>query len=318
MIATASKTNQYITVTLKIMVVAVAAIFIYLRFTDKNALHFEDYLSVLSSSGSNYYILLVLSVLLVVANWYCEIRKWQIAVSTFKKITFLTATKQSLAALTASLATPNRIGDYGAKALMFGADKRKKVLLLNLLSNLFQMSATVFFGIIGLMFLLMNFDLKFKVENILLGSLGILLAIILIFVFRKKRLLIKGFTIQKVLKFYKKISYSIKMKLISLSILKYMSFAVLFYILLLIFGVKIPIITAFALIFSMYLFVSIIPSIFILDVVVRGGVAIWLFGLVGVPELPILCTVFTMWILNFVLPAIIGSFYVLNFTPETA
>ncbi len=83
------------------------------------------------------------------------------------------------------------------------------------------------------------------------------------------------------------------------------------------FGAEISFSEAIPLLFSMYLFVSVIPTIFIFDLVVRGGVAVWLFSLVGVSELAILSTVLSMWLLNFAFPAIWGSFYVVNYKLET-
>ena len=44
-----------------------------------------------------------------------EIAKWKILTNNVKKNSWLDATKQSLASLTLSLITPNRIGEYGAK-----------------------------------------------------------------------------------------------------------------------------------------------------------------------------------------------------------
>ena len=73
--------------------------------------------------------------------------------------------------------------------------------------------------------------------------------------------------------------------------------------------------SALMLIFSMYLFVSVVPAFFILDVVIRGGVAVWLFSMFGIPDLTVLSAVGMMWILNFVLPAILGSFRVFKFQP---
>ena len=64
---------------------------------------------------------------------------------------------------------------------------------------------------------------------------------------------------------------------------------------------------------SMYLLASIIPSIFIFDVVIKGSVAVYLFSIVGVNELTVLCIVTLMWLLNFVTPSVFGSYYVLNF-----
>jgi hypothetical protein len=67
----------------------------------------------------------------------------------------------------------------------------------------------------------------------------------------------------------------------------------------------------------MYLLVSIVPTIFIFDVVVRGGAAVWLFSFVGISETPVLCTVLSMWILNFVIPSIVGGIFMFTYRPET-
>jgi len=64
---------------------------------------------------------------------------------------------------------------------------------------------------------------------------------------------------------------------------------------------------------SMYLLSSIIPTIFVFDVVIKGSVALYLFTIVGVNELTILCIITLMWILNFVLPSVFGGLFVLNF-----
>ena len=56
-----------------------------------------------------------------------------------------------------------------------------------------------------------------------------------------------------------------------------------------------------------------IPTIFLLDVVVKGSVALFLFGIVGVNSLTVLNIIMLMWILNFVIPSIIGSAFVLSF-----
>ena len=63
----------------------------------------------------------------------------------------------------------------------------------------------------------------------------------------------------------------------------------------------------------MYLLASIIPSIFIFDVIIKGSIAVYLFSLAGVNELIILSIITLMWGLNFVTPSVFGSYYVLNF-----
>ena len=82
---------------------------------------------------------------------------------------------------------------------------------------------------------------------------------------------------------------------------------------LVIFEVDVSYINAMIVITSMYLLASIIPSLFILDVIIKGSVAVYLFSRLGVNEFTVLSIVLLMWFLNFVLPSIIGSFYVLSF-----
>lgn len=89
----------------------------------------------------------------------------------------------------------------------------------------------------------------------------------------------------------------------------------MFYFLLLFFGAEIEFYTAMLLIFATYLLVSILPSIFIFDVVIRGGVALWLFSFEGVPDFIVLATVLSMWLFNFVIPSILGSVYIIRFQP---
>ncbi len=90
---------------------------------------------------------------LTIINHFLEIAKWKILTNNVKKNSWLEATKQSLASLTLSLITPNRIGEYGAKALYYTNDKRKQILLLNFAGNFYQLVITIVLGAIGLVYL---------------------------------------------------------------------------------------------------------------------------------------------------------------------
>ena len=80
-------------------------------------------------------------------------------------------------------------------------------------------------------------------------------------------------------------------------------------------------IKAMIIITSMYLLASVVPSISIFDVVIKGSVAVFLFSYAEVNELIVLSVSTIMWLLNFVLPSLFGSYFVLNFKlpqPETS
>ena len=67
------------------------------------------------------------------------------------------------------------------------------------------------------------------------------------------------------------------------------------------------------LVFAMYLIASTIPSLPMFDWLIKGSVAVFVFGLIGVNELVIVSITSIMWLLNFALPAVIGSYFVINF-----
>ena len=101
-----------------------------------------------------------------------------------------------------------------------------------------------------------------------------------------------------------------------LSVIRFVIFSHQFYFLLLIFGVEITYSLALATIFSMYFLASIVPSIHLMDVAIKGSVAVVLFGKLGVNQWTIVSITTLMWLLNLVIPVLIGSLFVLKFKPK--
>lgn len=317
MIAVPRKTKQYLLAAAKVLVLAITFGYIFYKLKNNQSLNFSEFITAIFSKGTVSIFALLLFLLLATANWFFEILKWQTLVSTLEKIDFKTALKQSLASLTVSLATPNRIGEYGAKALFFENRLRKKVLLLNFLSGGAQMFVTTVFGFFGLIYLLRNFNIHYSISTFIYFGIGAVLLFAIGYYFKEKELLLTGFSIAKTLRYFRSIPFQVKFKTVVFSVFRYIIFSGMFYGLLLIFGGNIGFSEAMPLIFAMYFLVSILPTIFIFDVVIRGGVAVWLFSFVEIPELIILSTVLAMWLYNFVLPSLLGSFFVLTFQPTT-
>ena len=80
-----------------------------------------------------------------------------------------------------------------------------------------------------------------------------------------------------------------------------------------IFQVNLSYLNAMIIITAMYLLASIIPTIFIFDVIIKGSVAVYLFSGADINELIVLSIITIMWLLNFVMPSLFGSYYVLRF-----
>lgn len=276
-----------------------------------NGILWRDRLETLGSRGFSFLILILgFSVI----NWMLEILKWKSLAQHVSPISFSKAAKQSLASLTASLLTPNRIGEYGAKAIYYSKANRPKVMMLNFMGNVFQMLITTLFGIVGLLVLgdmLLLPSISGASIQILFGAIA--LCFIFILVFRSKW----ETKFQRIIKSFLKIPYSIHKKTFLLAVGRYLIFSHQFYLMLLFFGVDLQYHVAMPLIMSMYIISSVIPGFVIFDWLVKGSVAVTLFRLFGVDEIVILSITASMWILNFAIPAIVGSFYVLTFDRRT-
>ena len=61
-----------------------------------------------------------------------------------------------------------------------------------------------------------------------------------------------------------------------------------------------------------FLAMAIIPSIALLEVGLRGEISIKLIGLFSVNTLGVSLTSVTVWVMNLILPAVIGSLLILN------
>ena len=308
------KTKQFFIVVIKLSIIIGASYYIYNRLLKNESLDFNEFSRFLSKNESfsikNIIFLLVLSTF----NWFFEILKWQKLVSSIKKISFKDAMQQSLGGLTASLITPNRIGDYGAKAIYFDKPLRKRIVLLNLLGNMSQMAVTTIIGCVGLIVFQSRYNIE--VDSYRLSRFFIIIIVMIVFAtlgLKQSRFKIKGFPIDRVLQFIKKLSTKIHIQNFGLSLIRYAIFSFQFYFLLSLFNTNLDYRTAMVAISSMYLLASIVPSLAIFDVVIKTSAAVFLFDYLGVDAFTILSITTLMWLLNFILPSLIGSYYVLTF-----
>lgn len=308
MITIPHKTKQFLVLLIKLLIVGGAFYFIYNQLANNDKLDWQKFIILFQKNQSigGIAFILVLSVL----NRFFEILKWQNLVEFIHKISLGTATKQVLGALTAGLFTPNGVGEYAGKALFFDKLNTKKVIFLNLICNGIQMILTIIFGIFGLLYFNAQYNvITTKTVALLFGFL-ILLFIVL---FSVKKITIKGYSIEKLIHKINEIPKPIHQKNIFLGICRYLVFSHQYYFLFLAFDVDLPYLTLIATISSVYFLASSLPTFQFLDFAVKGSVAVYFFGILGVNEWIVIFISTLMWFLNVVLPVIIGTYYVLNF-----
>ena len=308
MISISHKTKQFLVLIIKLLIVSGAFYFIYNQLANNDKLNWEQFIILFKKNQSVAGIGFIL--LLSVLNRFFEILKWQNLVSFLYKISKVEATKQVLAALTAGLFTPNGVGEYAGKALFYEKSETRKIVFLNLICNGIQMILTVFFGIFGLLYF--NAHHNIISTNTVIILLGILI-LVFVLLFSIKKITIKGYSIEKLIHKINEIPKTIHQKNIFLAICRYVVFSHQYYILFLAFDVHLPYLIIMAAISSVYFLGSSLPTFQFLDFAVKGSVAVFFFGILGVNEWIVVFITTLMWFLNIVLPVIIGSYYVLNF-----
>jgi hypothetical protein len=312
MISIPHKAKQFLVLLVKLLIVGGAFYFIYDQLAHNDKLDWQKFITLFRKNQSVSGIAFIL--LLSILNRYFEILKWQNLAKVIHEISGLQATKEVLAALTAGIFTPNGVGEYAGKALFYPKSEAKKVVFLNLICNGIQMILTVIFGIFGLLY----FNAKYNVITtqavaFLFGGFIVLIVIL----FSLKKIKIKGYSIEKLLHKINEISKEIHQKNIFLGICRYLVFSHQYYFLFLAFDVDLPYLTLMAAITSVYFLASSLPTFQFLDFAVKGSVAIYFFGILGVNEWIVVFVTTLMWFLNVVLPVILGSYYVLNFKTKT-
>ena len=131
--------------------------------------------------------------------------------------------------------------------------------------------------------------------------------------FGLKKIKIKGYSIEKLIHKINEIPKAIHQKNIFLAVCRYLIFSHQYYFLFLAFDVDLPYLTMMATIASVYFLASSLPTFQFLDFAIKGSVAVYFFGILGVNEWIVVFISTLMWFLNVVLPVIIGSYYVMNY-----
>jgi hypothetical protein len=311
MISIPHKTKQFLVLLLKVLIVGGAFYFIYNQLATNDKLDWGQFITKFNKNKSVLGIgfLLLLSVL----NRYFEILKWQNLASYIKPISVGEATKQVLAALTAGIFTPNGVGEYAGKALYYDKQETKQVIFLNLICNGIQMVLTVLIGILGLLYFNAQYHvIATQTVAIIIGALVLLFVLL----FLIKKITIKGYSIDKLIQKINEIPKRLHHKNIVLGLCRYLVFSHQYYFLFLAFDVDLPYWTLMSAVTSVYFLASSLPTFQFLDFAVKGSVALFFFGILGVNEWIVIFVSTLMWFLNVVLPVLIGSYYVLNFKTQ--
>ncbi|WP_434801886.1 hypothetical protein [Flavihumibacter fluvii] len=239
-----------------------------------------------------------------------------------QQLTFSRATKAILAGIAFAVNTPNRIGEYGGRILYLPEGKRIQAVSLTLIGSYSQLLATLLMGSAGLW--LFYFGLPGINPDANISSYGIwirllclvisTITVLLLFIYLRISWLVRWVEkIPRIEKWVKALlvidhlPVRILLRVLGWSLLRYVVFVIQYILLLQIFNVTNDSWTAWWLISILFLALAIIPTIAMAELGIRGKLAIELFGWVSTNQLGIISATLSIWMVNLVIPAILGS-----------
>ncbi len=262
---------------------------------------------------------------LVLLNWGIEARKWQILLKPLERLSLLNCFKSVLAGCSITMLTPNRVGEYGGRILYVSEKNRLDAIPLTILGSISQLFVTILMGSIALV------SLKYFGNNLLLFktlpafTADVLLylsgsaAIFLMLIYFRVGLLVNFLSnISFLKKFIPHIillnSFSRKqlLRILFLSFLRYTVFILQYILLLSAMQVQINFLVCFKLLAVFYLIMAMAPTIGFAELPIRAAASLEVLQLYSNNFLGIQAASLGIWIINLVVPAIVGSLLILS------
>lgn len=272
---------------------------------------------------STHILYLLAALVLVPVNWGIETYKWMLAVRKIQPISFLKAYKAVLSGVSVSISTPNRIGEYFGRMLYMNEGNRIKAISLTIAGSISQLITTVLMGFIALFFLQNKIAethilSPIWVKAILYGTLAGLVILIL-FYFRLSWLIkiidkLPAFrNYAWVIEAIESFNTTLLLRFLSLSTSRFCIFIFQYYLLYRLFGVEVSFVQAWMGTSVMFLIMAVIPTIALFtDLGLRNELSIKLMSIFSTNHLGIGLTSISIWLINLVIPALVGSLLILS------
>lgn len=274
-------------------------------------------------------IALVLVMMLI--NWLLEAFKWKVLIGKIEKVSLVRSFEAVLTGISVSIFMPNRTGEYLGRVFILEKANRLEGVLSTIIGSISQMIITISMGLFGFLAFYYQYMKKQTLLHDYLGAGLILLVPVTVFI-----IFLLYFNMRSLSPVLKKwfrgrwSRHAVHMEIFSkysahdlfilliISFIRYLVFSTQFYFFLVIFRISIPYPEALILISVIYLLMMILPSIALTELGIRGSLSVYMFslyfqrlGFVADPyHLGIFAASSLLWLINIVLPALAGTFFV--------
>lgn len=310
--------KKYFNYTLKLTIVGLAFWFIYTKINNqKNLLEFKYLINSMNTTAIYWTIGVV--VFLMFLNWFFEVAKWQYLIRDLEELNTWKAAKSVFCGLTWAIFTPNRIGEYGGRIMLLKVENRARGAVLMGVGLFAQLVLTSVFGALGIAWFVSTFletpsAVQFGIW--ILAAIYGLAFILLYFNVYWVDILVNRFKmLQKIQPFFdvlREVNVSQLGYVLLLSLIRFIIFTSQYILLMQVILPDLALLPMILMIFILFFVQSALPTLDIFDFSVRSFVASNLYAYITTQDIAVMAIVSFIWFVNLILPAIIGSVFVLN------
>lgn len=269
--------------------------------------------------------LVVLVLILMPLNWFFETQKWLALMRRIEPIQLGTALKTVLIGLTCSLFTPNRVGEYGGRIMLVSKEKRFRAVFAVLIGASSQWIVLILGGwwaLVGACY--WGFINLTLVDTTMLLAIGIVASLFLWTIYFNLSTLVyyclrfkwtRKWAIPLQQSLLESYTHKELLQALAYSVIRYLTYSFQYVCLLYFFGFEASIVATFLGVLVVYLLQTGIPLPPSTGLLARGNIALLIFGYISIsnsaPSI-ILASTFSLWLINVVLPGVIGGFFMMQ------
>ena len=315
MTASAKKLLSY---SLKAAILILAFVFIYRRIdSNDNLRRFEALIADIDRNRAIFVMSCVF--LLMLVNWILESLKWKYLTRELVTITIWQAVEAVFCGLTWAVFTPNRIGEYGGRVMFLPNRKRVHGVFAmavgsfgqNVITNLLGLSALMWF-----VFTYLHINIAISLA-LTLAAFGFM-ALLLVFYFNigwLVTLLNRIKFLEKYHRFFDIMARFHTAELLNIMwfcLTRFFVFSFQYFLVIHLLIPAVPVFPMMMMVFILFFIQSALPSLDLLDVGVRSMTASAFFAYITDQNIAVMAAVSSIWFINLIIPAILGSVFVLK------
>jgi len=257
--------------------------------------------------------------LLMFLNWFLEALKWKYLVQKIEIISTWKAVESVFCGLTWAVFTPNRIGEYGGRVFFLSPNKRIKGAVAMTVGSFGQLVLVNVFGSLALSWFLFRFMDLNPLMNFSIFILALAFSGFFLLFFFNIHWINGLLSNIKFLKPYKrffiifsKFKVSALLHILMYSLSRILIFSTQYFLIIHLLIPEIAPLDMVLILFIFYFIQSSMPSLDLLDIGLRATTAAYFFSFVTDQEIAVMAAVASIWLINLIIPAILGSVFVLK------